>query len=95
MRIEWSRHAYNSLADVLDYTLENFGVVQQNAIEDLVMHSIDLLVDFTKLSPVIPEISNNIGEYRKLVVTKEITVIYWLDFDVIHISFVWDVRRSF
>ena len=71
MKIRWSQHAYNSLTDVLDYSLETFGFLQQVAIEDIIMTSID-----------------------KLVVSKEISVIYWLEDDYINVSFIWDTRRS-
>jgi hypothetical protein len=46
------------------------------------------------MCPVIPEVSNNVREYRKLVVSKEISVIYWIEDDYISVSFIWDTRRS-
>ena len=94
MKIKWSQHAYNSLTDVLDYSLETFGFLQQVTMEDMIMNSIDKLVDFPQMCPVIPEISSDAMEYRKLVVSNEISVIYWLDDEYVHISFIWDTRRS-
>ena len=66
MKIRWSQHAYNSLTDVLDYSLETFGFLQQVAIEDIIMTSIDKLAEFPTMCPIIPEISNNVREYRNL-----------------------------
>lgn len=94
MQVKWSQRALYSFADVLDYTLENFGYVQQTAMEELIMCSTDKLTSFPRMCPVIPEISNNIREYRKLVVTKEISLVYWCDEEYVNISFVWDTRRS-
>lgn len=94
MKLKWSQHAYESLTDVLDYSYENFGYLQQLTMEEIIMSSIDKLVDFPNMCPVIPEISNNVREYRKLVVTREISVIYWYDEDFVNISFIWDIRRS-
>lgn len=94
MEIKWSQHAYESLTDVLDYSYENFGYVQQLVMEDMIMSCIDKLIHFPGMCPVIPEISNNVREYRKLVVTREISVIYWFDDECVYISFVWDTRRS-
>ena len=56
--------------------------------------SIEKLAEFPAVCPIIPEISNNVREYRKLVVSKEISVIYWLEDDYINVSFIWDTRRS-
>lgn len=83
MKIRWSQHAYNSLTDVLDYSFETFGFLQQVAIEE-----------FPTMCPIIPEISNNMREYRKLVVSKEISVMYWLEDEYVNVSFIWDTRRS-
>lgn len=94
MQIRWSQHAYDSLNDVLDYTLDTFGYVQQMVMEEIIISSIDKLISFPFMSPVIPEISNNIRQYRKLVITREISVIYWCDSDFVYISFIWDTRRS-
>lgn len=94
MKLKWSQHAYESLTDVLDYSYENFGYLQQLTMEEIIMSSIDKLVDFPNMCPVIPEISNNVREYRKLVVTREISVIYWYDEEFVNVSFIWDVRRS-
>lgn len=94
MKIKWSQHAYESLTDVLDYSYENFGFLQQLTMEEIIMSSIDKLVDFPNMCPVIPEISNNVREYRKLVVTREISVIYWYDEEFVNVSFIWDIRRS-
>lgn len=94
MEVRWSQRAFDSLTDVLDYTLETFGYVQQTVMEEIIMSSTDKLTSFPLMCPVIPEISNNLREYRKLVVTKEISLIYWCDDDYVNISFVWDTRRS-
>ena len=94
MQVKWSQRALDSLTDVLDYTLETFGYVQQAVMEDIILSGTDKLTSFPKMCPVIPEISNNLREYRKLVVTKEISVIYWCDEEYVNISFVWDTRRS-
>lgn len=94
MKLKWSQHAYESLTDVLDYSYENFGYLQQLTMEEIIMSSIDKLVDFPNMCPVIPEISNNVREYRKLVVTREISVIYWYDEEFVNVSFIWDIRRS-
>ncbi|MBQ0143322.1 MAG: type II toxin-antitoxin system RelE/ParE family toxin [Prevotellaceae bacterium] len=94
MKLKWSQHAYESLTDVLDYSYENFGYLQQLTMEEIIMSSIDKLVDFPNMCPVIPEISNNVREYRKLVVTREISVIYWYDEEFVYVSFIWDIRRS-
>ena len=94
MQARWSQRALDSLTDVLDYTLETFGYVQQEVMEEIIMSSTDKLISFPRMCPVIPEISNNIREYRKLVVTKEISLIYWCDDESVNISFVWDTRRS-
>ena len=94
MKIRWSQHAYNSLTDVLDYSFETFGFLQQVAIEEIILTSIEKLAEFPTMCPVIPEIRNNVREYRKLVVSKEISVIYWIEDDYINVSFIWDTRRS-
>lgn len=94
MKVRWSQHAFESLTDVLDYSLENFGHIQQLAMEDIIVSSTDKLVSFPFMCPVISEISNEQREYRKLVVTKEISLIYWCDEEYVNISFVWDTRRS-
>lgn len=94
MKLKWSQHAYESLTDVLDYSYENFGYLQQLTMEEIIMSSIDKLVDFPNMCPIIPEISNNVREYRKLVVTREISVIYWYDEEFVNVSFIWDIRRS-
>lgn len=94
MKIRWSQHAYNSLTDVLDYSLETFGFLQQVTIEEIILTSIEKLAEFPTMCPIIPEISNNVREYRKLVVSKEISVIYWIEDDYINVSFIWDTRRS-
>ena len=88
MKIRWSQHAYNSLTDVLDYSFETFGFLQQVAIEEIILTSIEKLAEFPTMCPVIPEISNNVREYRKLVVSKEISVIYWIEDDYINVSFI-------
>ena len=62
--------------------------------EEIIMASVDKLLDFPAMCPVIPEISNNVREYRKLVVSREISVIYWFDEEFVNITFIWDVRRS-
>lgn len=94
MKIRWSQHAYDSLTDVLDYTFDTFGLRQQSLMENTIMASIDKLGDFPTICPIIPEISNNVREYRKMVVTKEISIIYWIDGEFVNISFIWDTRRS-
>ncbi|MCQ2254325.1 MAG: type II toxin-antitoxin system RelE/ParE family toxin [Bacteroidaceae bacterium] len=94
MKIRWSLHAYDSLSDVLDYSGEAFGYLQKMVMEEIIITSITKLADFPKMCPVIPEISNDVREYRKMVVTKEISVVYWLDDENVNISFVWDTRRS-
>lgn len=94
MKIRWSQHAYDSFMDVLDYSNDMFGFLQQMVMEEVIMSSINKLSDFPKICPIVPEISNNVREYRKLVVTKEISILYWLDEEFINISFVWDTRRS-
>ena len=94
MKIKWSQHAYDSLTDVLDYSLETFGFIQQLTMEEIILESISKLVDFPTMCPVIPEISNDERVYRQLVVTKEISVIYWTDTEYVNISFIWDTRRS-
>lgn len=94
MQVRWSQRALYSLADVLDYSLETFGYVQQAVMEDIILSSADKLTSFPRMCPVIPEISNNLREYRKLVVTKETSLIYWCDEEYVNISFVWDTRRA-
>lgn len=94
MQVRWSQQALFSLADVLDYSLEAFGYVQQAVMEDIILSSTEKLTSFPRMCPVIPEISNNLREYRKLVVTREISLIYWFDEEYVNISFVWDTRRS-
>lgn len=94
MRIVWSQPAYDSLTDVLDYTLESFGLHQMIKMEDLIMDAIECLCSYPTLCPIIHEISNNKKEYRRLVVTQEISVIYYVGSEAVNIMFVWDVRRS-
>lgn len=94
MQIRWSQNALDSLTDVLDYSLETFGYVQQTVMEEIIMSSTEKLTSFPMMCPVISEISNDLREYRKLVVTKEISLIYWCDEEYVNISFVWDTRRS-
>lgn len=94
MQIRWSQRALDSLTDVLDYSLETFGFVQQAVMEEIIMSSTEKLISFPTMCPVIPEISSNSQVYRKLVVTREISVIYWCDAEYVNISFVWDTRRS-
>lgn len=94
MKIRWSQHAYNSLTDVLEYSLDTFGYVQQMVMEEIIMSSIDKLASFPFMCPTIPEISSDRRVYRKLVITREISVIYWADDEFVNISFVWDIRRS-
>lgn len=94
MEIVWSEPAYDSLTDVLDYTIEAFGLRQMVIMEDTIIDSIEQLSLYPKSCPVIAEISNEEKEYRKLVVTKEVSVIYRVEDASVIIMFVWDVRRS-
>lgn len=61
---------------------------------EIILTSIEKLAEFPTMCPIIPKISNNVREYRKLVVSKEISVIYWIEDDYINVSFIWDTRRS-
>ena len=94
MRIIWSRHAYNSLSDVLDYSEESFGLERAEKMKEKILCSIDRLGVFPVCSPVIAEISSETAVYRKLVVTREISVIYRVQNDDVLIDFIWDIRRS-
>lgn len=94
MKIRWSKHAFESLNDVLEYSLESFGYIQQLAIEEIIVSTIEKLASFPYMCPIIPEISDSSKQYRKLVVTREISVIYWCDEEHVNISFIWDTRRS-
>lgn len=94
MKILWSQSAYDSLTDILDYSAESFGLKQAIKTEERIITAIERLEVFPTSCPVIPEISNEITEYRKLVVSHEITVIYRVEEDAVCIDFIWDIRRS-
>ena len=94
MKILWAQRAYDSLADILDYSEGSFGHKQAERIEERILTAIERLRVFPASCAVIPEISNDLTKYRKLVISHEISVIYRAEEDAIRIDFIWDIRRS-
>lgn len=86
--------ALDSLADVLDYTIEQFGSAIASRTENEIFSTVESIETFPFIGSVIPEISDDRYTYRRLQVSRQLSVIYRLKDDIIYIMFVWNSRRS-
>ena len=94
MKVIWIQPALDSLSDMWDYSVEYFGTRVASRTENDIFSAVDRLECFPHLDSVIEEISNDIREYRRINISKSLSVIYRIENDTIYIVFVWDNRRS-
>ena len=94
MKVIWLQPALDSLSDMWDYYVEYFGTRVASRTKNAIFSAVDRLECFPHLDSVIEEISNDIREYRRINISKSLSVIYRIENDTIYIVFVWDSRRS-
>ncbi|MBQ7141837.1 MAG: type II toxin-antitoxin system RelE/ParE family toxin [Bacteroidaceae bacterium] len=94
LKTRWSRPALLSLADVLDYTLEEHGVRQYKKMRKQVMDAVRQLSVSPFMAAVEPY-SDKVGvELRGYVVIPHIKIIYSVVDDILYIEYIKNTYLS-
>lgn len=94
MTVTWLQPALDSFSDVVDYSIEYFGTRKASNTVDAIYAAVEKLELFPLIGSVIPEISNDKRKYRKISVSKQLSIVYRVEAETVFVMFVWDSRRS-
>lgn len=93
LQVRWTLAASQSLSEVLEYTIENFGERQLRKLTNRINSTISRVELFPYLGKSETVLSELLGlNYRSAVVIKEIKIYYSIMKDVVYIEYVKNVR---
>ena len=95
LQILWTHIALQSLAEVFDYTNEEFGERQLHKLASLIHSTTSRLAIFPQSGKYESELAKATGiEYRSALVIPEIKLLYTISDDTVFIEFVKNVRMD-
>ncbi|MDD7317731.1 MAG: type II toxin-antitoxin system RelE/ParE family toxin [Prevotella sp.] len=94
MKVIWSKSAVDSMRQIEDYILKEFGEkARKNFIQE-VEHVADILAEMPELGRPERLLAHRNMTYRSIVIRKLSKMVYYIKDDTIRISALWDVRRE-
>jgi len=89
VRIFWTPYAISSLKHTVNFLSEHWSETVIEKFLDQVDHYLFLLIQNPEMSPVLIS-----GKYRRLLIHKNISLFYTVNYDLIKILLVWDNRQD-
>ena len=94
MKILWLNFAEEDIDAIYRFYAEEKSLRAANKIYNDILDATGSLADFPQIAPIESCLSDDVEEYRSLVVQKHFKVIYFIESESIYIAAVWDCRQN-
>lgn len=92
--IKWHKRAVDSLHQVEEYVLHNFGEKVRQEFMDEIETAVLALADMPTMGKIDPLLAHRKTEYRSIIVRGLNKIVYFIKDEEIHIAVFWDIRRE-
>ena len=89
-KILWTEEALSNLEEILDYLNERWTQKEINKFKDKLNKQLELIIKFPKIFPV----SNFHPDLRKAVLSKQTTIFYKIQDNIIYLAYLFDNRKD-
>lgn len=94
MKIQWSQEAEDSFNDIVDWYIEHMGWQAAEKFANAIHSRIRLLINNPNLAPLQDLLKDKPKPYRSLPDGKHCRIIYYVENDIIYITYIWNCRQD-